>query len=76
MLPSAGVAPDQVTTLTQGHDCLRFVPSVSTHLNNNRRGRKKIWKWGRGRGESWVVVAVVFEGALWAGVLCSCFVFQ
>lgn len=26
--PSAGVALDQVPTLAQGHDCLRFVPSV------------------------------------------------
>lgn len=29
VLPSAGIALDQVTTLTQGHDCLRFVPFVS-----------------------------------------------
>lgn len=26
--PSAGVALDQVPTLAQGHDCLRFGPSV------------------------------------------------
>lgn len=29
VLPSAGIALDQVTTLAQGHDCLGFGPSVS-----------------------------------------------
>lgn len=34
VLPSAGVALDQVTALVQGHDCLRFVPSVSLVWRN------------------------------------------
>ena len=29
VLPSAGVALEHVIPLCQGHDCLRFVPSVS-----------------------------------------------
>lgn len=29
VLPSAGIAREQVATLRQGHDCLRFVPPVS-----------------------------------------------
>lgn len=38
VLPSAGVALDQVTTLVQGHDCLRFVPSASPMYRNNAGG--------------------------------------
>jgi hypothetical protein len=40
VLPSAGVALEQVTTLWQGHDCLRFVPSVSlARQNKNSQGQ-------------------------------------
>lgn len=42
VLPSAGVALEQVTTLWQGHDCLRFVPSVSlARQHKNSQGEKK-----------------------------------
>lgn len=51
--PSAGVAPEQVTTLAQGHNGLRFVPSLSLVEIKTRRGekKKKRWKWG-----GWAVV--------------------
>lgn len=29
VLPSAGIAREQVATLRQGHDCLRFAPPAS-----------------------------------------------
>ncbi|XP_029968833.1 forkhead box protein P2 isoform X2 [Salarias fasciatus] len=37
VLPSAGIALDQVTTLAQGHDCLRELTSLDRHLLCDRQ---------------------------------------